>query len=77
MTQRLLELERWLRAGCGLAGFELVPASGDASFRRYYRVRMGEGSLIAMDASPERESCKRYLDVAARFAAIGVVNLAS
>jgi len=70
--QRLVALEDWLRAGCGLAGFELVPASGDASFRRYYRVLLGERSLIAMDAPPERESCARYLDVAARFAEIGL-----
>ncbi len=72
MTQRLQELEGWLRAGCGLAGLELVPASGDASFRRYYRVRLGGRSLIAMDAPPERESCARYLDIAGRFAQIGL-----
>ncbi len=73
MPQRLQELERWLREGCGLDGFELAPASEDASFRRYFRVRLPDGTTrIAMDAPPEREDCRPFLEVAARLEAVGV-----
>ena len=42
----------------------LVPASNDASFRRYFRVRAGERSLIVMDAPPEREDVRPFIHVA-------------
>jgi aminoglycoside/choline kinase family phosphotransferase len=41
-----------------------VPASFDASFRRYFRLRAGAGSLIVMDAPPEREDSLPFLRVA-------------
>ncbi len=72
MTERLLELKTWLRGACGLAGITLASASGDASFRRYYRVGVGDDTLIAMDAPPDRESCGRYVDIARRLAEIGL-----
>ena len=50
---RLCALTDWL--GGRLDGFTLEPASADASFRRYFRVYHGAGSLIAMDAPPPAE----------------------
>lgn len=49
-------------------GFRLARASDDASFRRYFRARRGEGeeSYIFVDAPPEQEDSRPFLDVAAR-----------
>jgi len=73
MSQRQEELECWLREECGLNQFELVPASEDASFRRYFRIRLSDGTTrIAMDAPPDREKCEPFIEVAARLEAAGV-----
>jgi len=42
----------------------LQPASADASFRRYFRVRNGDTSRIVMDAPPGKEDCASFLRVA-------------
>nr|CBA30732.1 hypothetical protein Csp_C25030 [Curvibacter putative symbiont of Hydra magnipapillata] len=52
------------------SGFSLEPAtlglaSADASFRRYFRVQSGRGSLVIMDAPPDKENCKPFVDIAA------------
>ena len=72
MDFRLVELERWLGAQFPSQSCTLAPASADASFRRYFRARLGDGrSFIAMDAPPDREDCRPFLQVAALFAAAG------
>jgi len=54
-------------------GFSLDPASADASFRRYFRVTLPDGSTrIVMDAPPELEDCRPFLKVAALFRDAGV-----
>jgi hypothetical protein len=52
----------------------IAPASDDASFRRYFRIRRGgsHASLIAMDAPPDKESCAQFVRVAGLFAEAGV-----
>ncbi len=40
---------------------ELV--SGDASFRRYFRVRSGESHFIAVDAPPEKENSRIFVRI--------------
>lgn len=48
--------------------FSLTPASADASFRRYFRVTLPDGTTrIVMDAPPEHEDCRPFLKVAALF----------
>lgn len=43
-------------------------ASADASFRRYFRLRLPDGSTrIVMDAPPDKEDCHPFLRVAALF----------
>jgi aminoglycoside/choline kinase family phosphotransferase len=72
MDFRLVELERWLGAEFPAVPYTLAPASEDASFRRYFRVRVADGrSFVVMDAPPEKEDCRRFLHVAALFAAAG------
>jgi aminoglycoside/choline kinase family phosphotransferase len=43
----------------------LRPASSDASFRRYFRVDAEQGCRIIMDAPPEKENCRPFVQVAA------------
>jgi hypothetical protein len=52
---------------------KIEAASADASFRRYFRVTLSDGSTrIVMDAPPEQEDCRPFLKVAALFQAAGV-----
>ena len=58
-------LEHWLARELGGARFTLTPASEDASFRRYFRATLDDGSsLIAMDAPPDKEDCRPFVHVA-------------
>jgi N-acetylmuramate 1-kinase len=62
---RLAQLRQWLEGVLGSASFDLAPASGDASFRRYFRVTLPSGATrIAMDAPPEREDCRPFVHAA-------------
>ena len=69
--QRRSAFERWLAAlppGLGIEPDSVRAASADASFRRYFLVdfRAGatQGSRIVMDAPPEREDCRPFVQVA-------------
>lgn len=48
----------------GLSEADPRPASDDASFRRYFRVKSATQSYIVMDAPPAREDCKPFIAVA-------------
>ncbi len=56
----------------GFAGSELVPASEDASFRRYFRIQSGEHSRIAMDAPPPQEDCGPFVRIAGYLSEMGL-----
>ena len=47
----------------GWAGAAVEPLPGDASFRRYFRVRNAGGSAMLMDAPPPREDPRPFLHV--------------
>ncbi len=72
MPQRIEALKAWLASLPMIGDFSFEPASGDASFRRYFRIRTARQSFIAMDAPPEKESVIPFLQVAGRFEAIGL-----
>ncbi len=73
MPKRLKLLHEWLSGALDLDGFDIEPASGDASFRRYFRVTLPNGdSRIAMDAPPEREDCRPFVDIAGRLGELGL-----
>ncbi len=61
---RLAELQRWAEGIDAISGADLTPASGDASFRRYFRLRKGTESFIVMDAPPGKEDCLPFIRVA-------------
>lgn len=70
---RLQSLERWVAGLPGAAVLRILPASADASFRRYFRVfRAGGGTQVAMDAPPEREGLDAWLLVARILSGAGV-----
>lgn len=69
---RLAQLQGWLDAQLAGRTYELSPASADASFRRYFRLRFADGpSLIVMDAPPPQEDCRPWLKIAELFRAAG------
>lgn len=73
MAERLQQLRNWLSAQAGIDPDSLTQVAGDASFRRYYRVLSADGtSRIVMDAPPDHEDCRPYVDVTARLASSGV-----
>ena len=61
---RLAKLNEWIAGIDATAGGTLAPASDDASFRRYFRLRAGNRSFIVMDAPPEKEDCLPFIRVA-------------
>jgi len=73
VDSRLAALERWLQSEFRQRDLTLAPASEDASFRRYFRVRLSDGrTFVAMDAPPEREDCEPFVRVAALMRAAGL-----
>jgi aminoglycoside/choline kinase family phosphotransferase len=53
----------WVRQFAGFEAANPVPASVDASFRRYFRVQ-GDFSAIVMDAPPPQENCRPFITIA-------------
>ena len=67
---------RWAISALGLplseADADFSPASADASFRRYFRLRHQGRSWIVMDAPPENEDCRPFVKVGGLLLAAGV-----
>jgi aminoglycoside/choline kinase family phosphotransferase len=64
MDNRLRTLTQWVRQFPGFEKADPQPVSGDASFRRYFRV-IGDGQpFIIMDAPPEHEDCRPFVAIA-------------
>lgn len=69
---RLQQIHAWLAPLLGGQTCTLSIASADASFRRYFRVRLEDGSTrIVMDAPPCHEDCHPFLHVADLFRTAG------
>ena len=66
------QYRQWLRQVLHGAEHELHALPGDASFRRYIRVRTAEQHCILMDAPPEREDCRPFLRVSRKLAEAGL-----
>ena len=69
MDTRQQLLTDWVRQFPGLEQSKPEPVSGDASFRRYFRVwrRVGQDEhtpFIVMDAPPEHEDCVPFVAIA-------------
>ena len=74
--QREQAFAGWLAPLVGSHGLRpetLRPASADASFRRYLRLDTQAGhSLVVMDAPPDKENCRPFVQVQALMAAAGL-----
>jgi aminoglycoside/choline kinase family phosphotransferase len=68
---RLALIRDWLSRDLSTAARAALPASSDASFRRYFRVFSARGTYIVMDAPPGKEDVRPYLKVSALLAALG------
>ena len=69
MDNRLQLLTRWVRQIPGFSAASPTPVSGDASFRRYFRVWKDvpggqPAPFIVMDAPPEHEDCVPFVAIA-------------
>ena len=64
MNGRDAQIHAWLTGVLGSRDFALQPASEDASFRRYLRVRVGDETRILMDAPPDKEDSRPFVRVA-------------
>ncbi len=69
---RLAILTDWARQMLGTDQLHIEPASADASFRRYFRIKRGNETFIAMDAPPDKEDVRPFLHVASLMQAAGV-----
>jgi len=70
---RTVLLRDWIARQIPDQDCRIEAASADASFRRYFRVTLADGTTrIVMDAPPEHEDCRPFLKVAALFHAAGV-----
>ena len=61
---RTIAMLDWLENDLLLTIDSCEPASSDASFRRYFRIKASEGQFIVMDAPPEKENIEPYIRVA-------------
>lgn len=68
---RFLCLQQWLQQQLP-AGFQLHLISGDASFRRYFRVVTDKASLITVDSPPQLVPIKPFVEMDKAFANAGL-----
>jgi len=70
---RLELLSHWVKHELNFGAARIEAASADASFRRYFRAWLPDGSTrVVMDAPPDREDIGPYLRVARLLKGVGV-----
>ena len=72
LPSRELARLTWTRDALDDPGAILERASADASFRSYWRTQSGGHTWIVMDAPPEQEDIRPWLDIAQRLNAVGL-----
>ncbi|HFB4862595.1 TPA: aminoglycoside phosphotransferase, partial [Neisseria gonorrhoeae] len=71
--QRQTELKNWLQTVYPERDFDLSFAAADADFRRYFRAAFSDGgSVVCMDAPPDKMSVAPYLKVQKLFDMVNV-----
>jgi aminoglycoside/choline kinase family phosphotransferase len=58
------QIATWLNNSLKNQEYTINPASSDASFRRYFRIISNNQSFILMDAPPDKENSKPFVDIA-------------
>jgi N-acetylmuramate 1-kinase len=74
MKNRAQDLKNWCSQQSLIKDqdFDFSMISGDASFRRYFRIQLTTISYIAVDAPPQHENSQQFCKVATLFAEHGV-----
>ncbi|EOR07880.1 aminoglycoside phosphotransferase family protein [Acinetobacter genomosp. 15BJ] len=62
-TQREQLIQTWLQATLQSDQFEINFLAGDASFRRYARIKIQNKTYMLMDAPPEKEDCVPFVSI--------------
>lgn len=70
MTDRSALIDRFL-ADSGWGGATRLPLAGDASFRRYERLTLGDRRAMLMDAPPPQEDVDAFVAVARHLKRLG------
>ncbi|BCT88826.1 aminoglycoside phosphotransferase family protein [Acinetobacter variabilis] len=71
-TQREQLIQSWIASVLGSDQFETHFLAGDASFRRYARIKLNNKAFMLMDAPPEKEDCVPFVTIDEFFDAHGV-----
>lgn len=71
-TQREQLIQTWITSVLGSDQFETHFLAGDASFRRYARIKLNNKAFMLMDAPPEKEDCGPFVTIDEFFDAHGV-----
>ena len=58
---RFIALKEWVSGILPEIDFQITLLAGDASFRRYFRIKTERDHFIAMDASPLHENCQPFV----------------
>ena len=72
LPARVSERLVWTRSALDDPQAQLESASADASFRSYWRSHSGGRTWIVMDAPPDKEDIRPWLDIAQRLNAAGL-----
>lgn len=72
MDKRLKKIDKWLNDLYPKMVSGLSPITNDASFRRYFRVRVDGQAYVVMDAPPDKEDSRPYLAVADALRQVGL-----
>ncbi len=68
-TRQMKQLaSQWLQT----AQIDFSMVAGDASFRKYYRLQTELGCWVMMDAPPDKEGCRAFIDVTKRLRDAGL-----
>lgn len=71
-TQREQLIQTWISSVLDSDQFEINFLAGDASFRRYARIKLNNKTFMLMDAPPEKEDCGPFVSIDEFFDAHGV-----
>ena len=71
-TQREQIIHTWITSVLDSDQFEINFLPGDASFRRYARIKLNNKTFMLMDAPPEKEDCVPFVTIDQFFDSHGV-----
>lgn len=72
IKNRQQALYEWFAEQTNIVDSTLEVVSADASFRRYFRVTTAHSSFILVDAPPQTEKNKEFIEFATQYAAVGL-----